>query len=173
MFDFLRKQLYLTAILSFSFALIQYETDTTNPYESLGISSTTYWIIMGCSLVLAVFVIAGMWKVFTKAGEPGWACIIPIYNLIVLLKIAGRPAWWFLLMLIPFVNFIILIIVSIDVAKNFGQGTGFGIGLAFLGFIFYPILGFGSARYMPAQQMQYGGGYPGGGYPPAPGGGYR
>ena len=100
-------------------------------------------------LAVMVFVIAGLWKTFTKAGKPGWGAIIPIYNGILLLEIAGRPIWWIILFFIPVVNFVIAIIVSIDVARNFGKDTGFGLGLAFLGFIFYPILGFGSARYQP------------------------
>jgi Family of unknown function (DUF5684) len=104
-------------------------------------------IFMIISLVIVVLMIAAMWKVFTKAGQPGWASLIPIYNVYVLCKIAGRPGWWLLLMLIPFVNFIILIILCIDIAKSFGKGVGFGLGLAFLGFIFCPILGFGSAQY--------------------------
>ena len=98
-------------------------------------------------LVIGLVIIIAMWKVFSKAGQPGWAAIIPIYNFYVLCKVAGRPGWWLLLMLIPFVNFIIFIIVCIDIAKNFGKGTGFGLGLAFLGVIFFPILGFGSAQY--------------------------
>ena len=98
-------------------------------------------------LLIVIVVLAGMWKAFAKAGQPGWACIIPFYNAYVLCKIAGRPGWWFLLMFIPMVNLVIIIIVSIDVAKRFGQGAGFGIGLALLGFIFWPILGFGSAQY--------------------------
>ena len=73
--------------------------------------------------------------------------IIPILNFYILCKIAGRPGWWLLLMLIPLVNFVIWIIVSLDVAKNFGKGAGFGIGIAFLSFIFLPILGFGDAQY--------------------------
>lgn len=106
-----------------------------------------FWLIYGAIIILWI---AGLWKTFDKAGEPGWAAIIPIYNTIVLLKIAGRPLWWIILLLVPFVNLIILIIVSIDIAKRFGKGTGFGIGLAILGFIFYPILGFGDARYNPS-----------------------
>ena len=98
-------------------------------------------------LAIVVLVIAGLWMTFTKAGEPGWASIIPIYNVIVILRIAGKPWWWIFLMLIPVVNFVITIIVAIDVAKNFGKGVGFGIGLALLPFIFYPILGFGDARF--------------------------
>jgi len=98
-------------------------------------------------LVIGLVIIIAMWKVFSKAGQPGWAAIIPIYNLYILCKVAGRPGWWLLLMLIPFVNFIIFIILSIDIAKNFGKGVGFGLGLAILGVIFWPILGFGSAQY--------------------------
>jgi uncharacterized protein DUF5684 len=99
-------------------------------------------------LVIGVIVIAGVWKVFTKAGKPGWAAIIPIYNIYVLLQIVGRPWWWLLLMFIPVVNFVIGIIVMIDLAKSFGKGVGFGLGLLFLSFIFYPMLGFGDAQYV-------------------------
>ena len=104
-------------------------------------------------LGLIVLVIAGFWKVFVKAGHPGWAAIVPIYNVYILLQIAGKPTWWLILFFIPFVNFIIAILVSIEVAKAFGKSTGFGVGLALLGFIFYPILGFGDAQYQntPAQ----------------------
>jgi hypothetical protein len=101
-------------------------------------------------LAILVLVVAGFWKVFTKAGEPGWAAIIPFYNLYILLKIAGRPGWWLILYFIPIVSFIIAIIVGIDVARNFGKGSGFGVGLGILPFIFYPILGFGGATYQGA-----------------------
>ncbi len=77
------------------------------------------------ALLIALLVIVAMWKVFTKAGQPGWATIIPIYNLYIWCKIVGRPWWWILLMLIPFVNFIILIILNIDLAKSFGAGESF------------------------------------------------
>jgi len=99
------------------------------------------------ALLIAVVLIVAMWKVFTKAGQPGWASIIPIYNIYIWCKIVGRPAWWIILMLIPLVNFIICIILCIDLAKSFGKGAGFGIGLAFLGIIFLPILEFGTAQY--------------------------
>jgi hypothetical protein len=103
-----------------------------------------FWI---CWLAFTILMIAALWKVFSKAGHPGWAAIIPIVNTYFLCKVAGRPGWWVILMLIPLVNFIIWIILCIDVAKNFGKGTGFGIGLLLLPFIFFPILGFGSAQY--------------------------
>ena len=94
-----------------------------------------------------ILVIAGCWKTFVKAGQPGWGVLIPIYNIYLLTVIAGRPSWWLLLFLIPLVNFIVAIILMVDVAKSFGKGPGFGLGLAFLGFIFFPILGFGDAQY--------------------------
>ena len=101
-------------------------------------------------LVVGVLIIAALWKVFSKAGQPGWAAIIPIYNIYVMCKVAGRPGWWVLLMLIPLVNFIVGIILCIDISKNFGKGAGFGLGLAILGIVFWPILGFGSATYQGA-----------------------
>jgi len=103
--------------------------------------------VLIAELLIALLVIVAMWKVFTKAGRPGWAAIIPIYNMYVWCKIVGRPGWWVILMLIPLVNIIIGIIVCIDMAKSFGKGVGFGIGIALLGIIFLPILGFGSAQY--------------------------
>jgi hypothetical protein len=95
-----------------------------------------------------VLLIAAMWKIFAKAGQPGWAAIVPIYNIIVLLRIIGRPLWWIVLLFIPVANFIVLIISMIDLAKSFGKGTGFAIGLILLGPIFLPLLGFGDARYL-------------------------
>lgn len=116
----------------------------TSDYET---TATPSPIVIIISLAIAILMIAAMWKVFSKAGQPGWASIIPIYNIYIMCKVAGRPGWWVLLMFIPFVNFIIAIILTIDIAKNFGKGVGFGIGLIILPFIFYPILGFGSAEY--------------------------
>jgi len=98
-------------------------------------------------LALGLFIIVSMWKVFEKAGQPGWGILIPIYNIYLFLVIAGKPGWWLILYFIPLVNFVIGIIVSIDIAKNFGKDAAFGIGLAFLGIIFYPILAFGDAQY--------------------------
>jgi Family of unknown function (DUF5684) len=106
-----------------------------------------FWI---CWLVFVVLMIAALWKIFSKAGHPGWPAIIPIVNTYFLCKVAGRPGWWVILMFIPLVNFIIWIILCIDVAKSFGKGAGFGIGLLLLPIIFFPILGFGSARYQGA-----------------------
>lgn len=96
---------------------------------------------------IIVAIIAGMWKTFTKAGQPGWAAIVPIYNIYIWTKIVGRPWWWLLLMFIPIVSIVIAIVLCVDLAKSFGKGIGFAIGLILLGFIFIPILGFGSAQY--------------------------
>jgi len=98
-------------------------------------------------LVFLVVLIAAMWKIFAKAGKPGWASIVPIYNIVVLLEIVGRPVWWIVMLLIPFVNFVFIFILMIDLAKSFGKGVGFALGLIFISPIFLPILGFGSARY--------------------------
>jgi hypothetical protein len=121
----------------------------------------------GVIIYLAIIVLefVSFWKIFVKAGQPGWAGIIPFYNWWVMLKIVGRPGWWFILFLIPIVNIVILIIVYNDLSKSFGKGAGFTVGMIFLGFIFFPILAFGPARYLgPAAT----GGATAGGAPMAP-----
>jgi hypothetical protein len=111
-------------------------------------------VVMIISLLIGLMLIVAMWKIFTKAGQPGWASLIPIFNIYVWCKIVGRPGWWVILMLIPFVNFIIAIILCIDLAKSFGKGVGFGIGIILLGIVFLPILGFGSAQYLGPANAQ-------------------
>ncbi len=120
--------------------------DTTS---TSGTSSAVFLVI---ALIVAVFYIAAMWRIFTKAGRPGWAAIIPIYSSIVLLQISGHSGWWFLLELIPFVNIVIAIVVTFDLAKAFGRGMGFGLGLLFLSAIFYPILAFSGIEYVGTRQ---------------------
>ncbi|KKN92798.1 hypothetical protein LCGC14_0205410 [marine sediment metagenome] len=98
-----------------------------------------------------VLMIAGLWKVFVKAGQPGWACLVPVYNgYIVTVEIAKLPILWFILSFVPIVFLIPPFKVGFAVAAKFGKEGGFGIGLIFLPFIFYPILGFGSATYQGA-----------------------
>jgi hypothetical protein len=108
-------------------------------------------------IIVSVITIIGQWKVYTKAGKPGWACIIPIYNLIVMLEIVGKPIWWIILFLIPCVNIIFIIWTLNLVSKSFGQSEGFTIGLIFLGFIFWPILGFGNYQYIGPSAAEAGG----------------
>ncbi len=99
-------------------------------------------------VAFAIFIIAAMWKVFEKAGQPGWAAIIPIYNIYIMTKIGGKPGYWTLLCLIPFVNLVFMIWLYNMVSKSFGKDEGFTAGLIFLSFIFWPILGFGAAKYL-------------------------
>jgi len=98
-------------------------------------------------LALVALVVAGWWMIFVKAGEEGWKAIIPIWNTLILLKIIGREWWWLLLLFVPIVNIVVWVIVSLNLAKSFGRGTGFALGLIFLPFIFSLILGFGSDTY--------------------------
>jgi hypothetical protein len=105
-------------------------------------------------VVLIVLMIASMWTIFSKAGKPGWACIVPIYNYIVLLEVSRKPLWWIILLLIPVVNFIVLIIVFHNLSLSFGKGGGFTAGLIFLPVIFFPILAFGDAKYVETSSQQ-------------------
>lgn len=98
-------------------------------------------------LLLFVVIIVANWKIYEKAGQPGWASIIPIYNIYVLLKIVGKPTWWLILMLIPVVNLVFAIWTINMLSKSFGKDEGFTVGLLLLGIVFYPILGFGDAQY--------------------------
>lgn len=103
-------------------------------------------------LVLAI-VIAGLWKAFEKADEPGWAAIVPLYNLWVMVRISDNDWWWFLLFLIPIVQIIALIKVSVDVSEQFGQGLLFGIGLWLVPVVFWPLLGFGDYEYRKSSAL--------------------
>ena len=124
---------------------------------------TALWAIFGAflgimiviALVVAILQLAGMWKVFTKAGEKGWKCIIPIYNLVILFRISGLSPWiicGYLLVFIPFIGWLISLGIRIyqcnSLAKAFGKDVGYTIGLLFLPTIFYMILGFGKAQYV-------------------------
>jgi hypothetical protein len=98
-------------------------------------------------LLIIVLMIASMWKIFTKAGKPGWAAIVPIYNIIVWLEIVGKPVWWIILLFIPIVNIVILIMLVHQLSVAFGQGVGFTLLLLFLGFVGFPLLAFGNYQY--------------------------
>ncbi|MBL0057747.1 MAG: signal peptidase I [Elusimicrobia bacterium] len=101
------------------------------------------------ALAVSILVIVSVWKVFVKAGQPGWASLIPFFNLYVLIKIAGKPGWWLLLMLIPLINLVFFLLVTLGLAERFGKGAGFGVGLFLLPFIFWPILAFGDDLATP------------------------
>jgi hypothetical protein len=87
------------------------------------------------------------WKIYTKAGEPGWACLIPIYNFIVFLKIVNKPWWWIFLMIIPIVNLVLIIMLIHRLSLSFGKGAGFTLGILFFHVIFFAILAFDSSVY--------------------------
>jgi len=99
------------------------------------------------TVALTIVTLVGCWKTFEKAGKPGWAGLIPIYNLYVLVKISGNAWWWLMLFFIPVINFFATIKISIDLAGKFNKGILFGLGLTFMSFIFYPLLGFGDYQY--------------------------
>lgn len=108
-------------------------------------SMAASWVI---GALVGVLMIVAMWMMFQKAGKPGWAAIIPIYNIIVFCQVAGKPGWWVVLFLIPIANIVFYIITSLSLAKNFGKSGAFGFFLVFLlSFIGIPILGFGKAQY--------------------------
>ena len=100
------------------------------------------------SLFLYVVFVIGTWKVFSKAGRPGWWSIIPILNVIVLLQISGRSGWWVLGYLVPILNLFVHIRWGIEMAHAYGRGIGFAIGLILLEPLFLVILGFSDARYL-------------------------
>ena len=104
------------------------------------------------SLIVCVLSIIAMWRIFTKAGKPGWASIIPVYNMVVLFQIVGMNPWLLLLYIVPFVNYIasivLMIMLCIKLAKAFGKSSGFAVGLIFLNTIFMLILGLGNAEYV-------------------------
>lgn len=116
-------------------------------YNVNGVGSSGGLGALVFGLAIAVVMIVAMWKLFEKAGKPGWGCLIPLYNNYCLFDIAFGNGWLFLLMFLPIVNFVILIMLFFKLAKAFGKGIGFGFGLLFLSIVFLPILGLGSAEY--------------------------
>jgi hypothetical protein len=117
---------------------VSYSADMTN--------NPVFWAVYA---VLVLVAIIALWRVFTKAGRPGWAAIIPIYNIYTLVKIGGKSGWYVLGFLVPVLGFVLYILLALGVAKNFGKSSVFGIvGLWIFSFIGYLILGFGSAKYV-------------------------
>jgi hypothetical protein len=107
--------------------------------------STGFIIVV---LLIIVFMVISEWIIFTKAGKPGWATLVPIYNTIVLLEIVGKPWWWLFLLCIPIVNIVFLIIIYHRLSVAFGHEVGFTLGLIFLPIIFFPLLAFGDSKYL-------------------------
>lgn len=123
--------------------------DETYPYQyTSGMDQQTMITLMVIGGIIAVIGIIAHWKIFTKAGRPGWASLIPIYNWYVLAKIVGKSGWYLLWFLVPIANIVVAIKLTHYLSKSFGKDVGFTLGLIFLSFIFYPILAFGDAKYI-------------------------
>ena len=126
-------------LISAALLALQYEE------ASAAADLTTTLLVLG----LLIFVVVAMWKVNEKANEPGWAVLIPIYAQIVTARIGGKSAWWVVAMFLPFINLIAYVVLSFGVAERFRKSSLFGLGLAFLPFLFYPMLAFGDAEAEP------------------------
>ena len=98
-------------------------------------------------LIVYVIEIVALWRVFSKANFPGWGALVPFYNTYLVCKVAGRPGWWMFLVLVPVLNIAILILLMVDISRNFGRSLGFAFGTLILPVVFVPILGFGSSEY--------------------------
>jgi len=130
--------------------------DSTSAGEAAGIFAIFSALLIPILIVAAIMIVAH-WKIYEKAGKPGWAAIIPIYNLIILLEIVGKPLWWIILFFIPCVNIVFLVWVTNLLSKSFGQSEGFTVGLLLLSVVFYPILGFGNYKYLGPSAKEAGG----------------
>jgi hypothetical protein len=118
---------------------------TAAPSASAGVL-----VLLGFYLVIILFEFIAMWRVFSKAHQPGWGVFIPIYNAYLLCKIARRPGWWTILLLIPFINIVMMLILALDIASVFSRSLAFGMGLWVLAPVFVLILAFGPSQYSGA-----------------------
>ena len=132
-----------------------------NNYDSAYSSGAAFGAIFAFMLIpgiiIATICIIAHWKIFVKAGKPGWAAIIPIYNAIVLLEIIGKPIWWVFLILFPCTSFIFAVWATNLLSKSFGHSEGFTVGLILLPFVFYPVLAFGNYQYLGPSAKEAGG----------------
>ncbi len=112
-----------------------------------GIFGVIWLVAMLFGLLLTVVMVSAQWKMFGKANRPGWAALVPFYNVYVMCDMVGKPNY-FILHFIPIVNIYFAVMTHIELARAFGKGAGFGIGLIFFPYVFYPMLGFGSAQYI-------------------------
>jgi Family of unknown function (DUF5684) len=126
--------------------------DTTQ-YDNHAAAGGAVGIIFGLIfalvyLAILVVILAGAWKTFVKMGHPGWAGIVPVYNAYLIIEAIGKPIWWLVMLFIPCISIVFAVLILIEFAARFGKGVGFAIGLLILPFIFFPILGFGDAKYL-------------------------
>ena len=128
--------------------IYNYSTTPEMTTQDLTLAAVVLIMFALLMILVSVVMIITLWRIFTKAGKPGWASLVPIYNVVVMMEIVGRPQWWVVLMIIPIVNFVVAVIVTIEMAKAFGKSTGFGILMLFFPAIMYPILAFDSSQYV-------------------------
>ena len=115
--------------------------------DAVGAALSLFFLLVALAVVVAT--VAGQWRVFEKAGRAGWAVLVPFYNQYVTLKIGGNSGWWMLALFVPLLNVLVLFKMFVDVARRFDRGIGYGLGLALLPFVFFPVLGFGDYAYRP------------------------
>lgn len=133
------------SLLGFIISIVRWGTDGMSFFLPMFLYHTFIELVIGTSILLAT----GTWYMFEKAGKPGWAMIVPIYNIVVMLEIAKKPTWWTaIILLVPFVNIVFLIMMLHGISKNFGKDAGFTVGLVLLRQIFFAILGYGDSVYM-------------------------
>ncbi len=134
----------------------------TSNYSTTALDSTVFGAMAGImifflliGLAIAIIQIVAMWKMYKKAGQAGWKSIIPIYNVVILFKIAGLSPWLilvYLLMFIPIIGWIagivLTAVLSYKLALSFGKDIGWAVGLYFLAPIFYMIIAFGKTEYV-------------------------
>lgn len=142
----------LLILMIMSFCSLVFAQEAEEPAISAAMEDGGGGIVMIIWLATMILTIIGSWKILEKAGKPGWAVLVPIYNIVVFVQVAGRPVWWILLLLVPLINFVVMIVLCIDLAKRFGKGVGYGLGLLILSPIFFPMLGFSDAKYTPLEK---------------------
>lgn len=134
---------------NYDFSNYDYSSSYSSSSSMSGPMLAVMLVVYGIIFVCGIITIIGMWKAYTKANKPGWASIIPIYREIVQLEIAGRPAWWVLLMMfVPLFGTWVAIVALIDLAKSYGKSGGFAALLILVPVVGWPMLGFGKDRYL-------------------------
>lgn len=137
------------ALLGLLISIVRWGTDGLEYYLPIFLANLFTKLVIGTS----VLIYTGLWYMFEKAGKPGWAILVPIYNFVVMLEIAKKPVWWIVMLLIPIANIVFVIMMLHGISKNFGKDAGFTVGLVFLGQIFFAILGFGPAVYLASSDI--------------------
>ena len=112
-------------------------------------------ITIVCSILTTLILLAASWQIFEKAGCPGWACLIPFYNLYQEFLFVFGNGWYFLWLFVPIVNVVVAVWLSLSLARAFGKSTGYGVGLLLLPWFFQVALGFGDAKYSGPQKFLF------------------